>query len=123
VFAEERIHIMERWVITALAVLVMGAPSSPALADDEDEQRAAQESYEQPLQEVFQTDLVYPQERGEVQITFAPQFAQENQRDLLHYSVGIEYGLTEAGAEMRTPSKVHAAPPPWCGKFCHPHPE
>jgi hypothetical protein len=28
---------------------------------------------EQPLQEVFQTNLVYPQEKGETQIKFAPQ--------------------------------------------------
>jgi hypothetical protein len=82
--------------MTALAIMVMYSPSSPAWADDNDEQRAAQETYEQPLQEAFQTELVYPQERGDVQLTFAPQFAKENKRDLLRYSLSIEYGLTDA---------------------------
>jgi len=71
-------------------------PSLLAHAGDDDQQSATQGTYEQPLQEVFQTELVYPQERGEVQLTFAPQFAAENKRDLLRYSLEIEYGLTDA---------------------------
>jgi hypothetical protein len=89
---------MWRWVIAVLAVILMCSLSlsAQAGADDDDAQGVIQEAHEQPLQEVFQTELVYPQERGEVQFTFAPQFAEEQKRDLLRYSLGIEYGLTDA---------------------------
>lgn len=55
----------------------------------------AQEEQPQPLQEVFQTELVYPQERGEWQITFGPGTQQEDGRTVITTPVSVEFGLTD----------------------------
>ncbi len=56
----------------------------------------AKETDEQPLQELFQTDTVYPQEKGEVQFTLAPIFRRERGADVSEISASVEYGLTDA---------------------------
>jgi hypothetical protein len=56
----------------------------------------AEETHEQPLQELFQTDLVYPQEKGEVQLTFAPTFRRERDGSVWEIPISMEYGLTDA---------------------------
>ncbi len=56
----------------------------------------AQEGKEQPLQEVFQTELVYPQEKGEIQLTLAPRFREGDSRDIIQIPLTIEYGITDA---------------------------
>ncbi|HEY7489558.1 MAG TPA: hypothetical protein VIH59_00405, partial [Candidatus Tectomicrobia bacterium] len=59
-------------------------------ADEDDNQ------IEQPIQEVFQTDLVYPQGKGEVQLTLTPQFHRAGQSRAWIMPLSIEYGLTDA---------------------------
>lgn len=51
---------------------------------------------EQPLQEVFQSELVYPQEQGELQFTFSPEYADGDEHQQWSFPVVIEYGLTDA---------------------------
>lgn len=48
----------------------------------------------QPLQEVFQTELVYPQEKGELQITFAPRFSRRESERQTEFPTRLEYGIT-----------------------------
>lgn len=48
----------------------------------------------QPLQEVFQTELVYPQEKGEFQLTFAPRFSRKDDERKIDLPVRLEYGIT-----------------------------
>ncbi len=50
----------------------------------------------QPIQEVFQSNLVYPQEENELQLTFFPSFRKNNARDRTRTLVEIEYGVTDA---------------------------
>ncbi len=67
--------------------------------------------YVQPLQEVFQTELVYPQERGEVQLTAAPRYRSGADEDLFELPLAVEYGITDAwqvGLDWR--SIVHRRP-------------
>src|SRR5580765_6843396 len=54
------------------------------------------ETKPQPVQELFQTDLVYPQEAGELQLTLAPAFRRERDASVSEISVSLEYGLTDA---------------------------
>jgi hypothetical protein len=54
----------------------------------------AQSSETQPLQEVFQTELVYPQEKGEFQLTFAPRFSRRDDERTTDLPVRLEYGIT-----------------------------
>ena len=49
---------------------------------------------EQPLQEVFQTELVYPQEKGEFQITVAPRFDRRDGERREELPARLEYGIT-----------------------------
>lgn len=53
------------------------------------------ESTEQPVQEVFKTQLVYPQERGEVQITFNSTYGRSRGKSLFQTPVSVEYGITK----------------------------
>ncbi len=55
----------------------------------------AQEAQEQPVQEVFQTELVYPQERGEVQLTFTLRYGKGDGRSMFQTPVDLEYGVTD----------------------------
>ncbi|MBT3182935.1 MAG: hypothetical protein HOI59_08505 [Nitrospina sp.] len=52
-------------------------------------------TYVQPLNEVFQTEMVYPQEKGEVQLQLSPKFSEGDKRDLIQVPFAIEYGITD----------------------------
>ena len=67
-----------------LAVSAVIAHAQAPAADDD----------EQLLNEVFQTDLVYPQDRGEVQITIGPRH-MSNGDDADEIGIEIEYGITD----------------------------
>jgi hypothetical protein len=54
----------------------------------------AQEERDQPVQEVFQTELVYPQEKGAFQLTSASTFGKVNKK--FSNELSVEYGLTRA---------------------------
>lgn len=60
------------------------------------EEGEPERNYEQPLQEVFQTELVYPQEEGEVQFTLAPKFSEGDDRDIIQIPIIVEYGITDS---------------------------
>jgi hypothetical protein len=79
-------------IILAMATVVIfiTGPTGLAAADEKKEAR------EQPIQEVFQTDLVYPQEKGEVQLTLAPRFHRVGKSNRLILPLRIEYGITDA---------------------------
>ncbi len=51
---------------------------------------------EQPIEEVFQTELVYPQEEGEFQLTLAPQWQSGSEEDRFQSRISLEYGITDA---------------------------
>ncbi len=57
-------------------------------------QTTTNQTAEQPLQEVFQTELVYPQERGEFQVTFASLFSRKDGERTVETPVRLEYGIT-----------------------------
>jgi hypothetical protein len=49
-----------------------------------------------PIETLFLTELVYPQQKGEMQFTFSPSLHRERERDLWRAPWLIEYGLTDA---------------------------
>ena len=68
-------------------------------ADVEGEER---EEREQPIQDLFQSILVYPQEQNELQFTSSPQFHKGQDENQWLLPVAFEYGVTDAfqvGAE------------------------
>ena len=50
----------------------------------------------QPIQEMFQSNLVYPQEEGEIQLTFFPSYRKKTESELTRTFFEIEYGITDA---------------------------
>lgn len=72
-----------------LAVLFVSLlPAAPAQAQD-------LTPHARP-QDVFLTDLVYPQERGEVQLSLTPGLPELSDRRGLEAPLVVEYGLTDA---------------------------
>jgi hypothetical protein len=65
-----------------------------ALAAGFESEAVAQDERDQPLQEVFQTELVYPQEKGAFQFTTASTFSLVNKK--FSSDLAVEYGLTHA---------------------------
>ena len=47
------------------------------------------------MQEVFQSDLVFPQDGGELQFTLTPRFSGGNNKDSVQVPLEIEYGITD----------------------------
>lgn len=50
----------------------------------------------QPIQEMFQSNLVYPQEEGEIQFTLFPSFRKSNNSKNARTLFEVEYGITDA---------------------------
>lgn len=53
------------------------------------------EEIEQPIQEVFQTELVYPQEQHELQLTLTPQWQSGPEEERFQSRIGLEFGITD----------------------------
>ncbi len=85
--------------------------ATSVIADDHDDHDDETRGDRHPLQDVFQTEVVYPQGTGEVQLTLAPTFQHGQARDTFHLMVGIEYGLTNAWqVQCEWDAFVHQAP-------------
>ena len=77
--------------ITAVigALLIVLAPAPTLLAQD---------GGDPALEEVFQSELAYPQERGELQITVAPRVGRRGDEASRGLPLVLEYGVTDAWA-------------------------
>ena len=65
----------------------------------------------QPLQELIRTEVVYPQEEGELQLTIGSRFDKGRASDSLAFPIGLEYGITDAwqvGLEWTALARVGA---------------
>ncbi len=75
-----------------------GGATKKEKEDDADEAK-------QPLQELFSSETVYPQEKNEAQLTLLPQWRKEADARFAAIPFGIEYGITDQfqiGAEFIT---------------------
>jgi hypothetical protein len=50
----------------------------------------------QPIQEMFQSNLVYPQEKDEIQFTLLPSFRKSASSNNARTLFEVEYGITDA---------------------------
>ena len=78
--------------IKALPLSAFLLSSGPVHAEEDN----AAEEWEQPVQDLFQSILVYPQEQNELQATFSPRFHKGQEENLWILPIGIEYGVTDA---------------------------
>src|ERR1700694_5782923 len=87
----ERLKIVKLlfWIICSAALwLALTTPLASAQEDDH-------MTRAQPLQEVFQTGLVYTQERGEVQLSYTSRFSRGKDLSSLQTPLNLEYGITD----------------------------
>lgn len=76
---------MKNVLFTAMLTMTIVGSGSAAFAQAE---------RDQPLQELFQTEVVYPQEKGAFQFMSAANFSRGNQK--FSSDLTVEYGLTHA---------------------------
>jgi len=72
------------------AALWVGLTTLPAFAQQDDVVTRTQ-----PVQEVFQTGLVYSQERGEVQLSYSSRFSKGKDHSSLQTPLNLEYGIND----------------------------
>ncbi len=70
-----------------IGILLSCLPAAFAQGDED-------KGYYQPLQDVFQTELVYPQEKGEVQLSLNPEFGKGANVNHINFPFVTEYGVT-----------------------------
>ena len=71
--------------------LIIGLVSFASAESDEKERKVPQ-----PIQEVFQSNLVFPQDEDEIQLTFFPSYRQRGNSEKITTLMEIEYGITDA---------------------------
>lgn len=74
-----------------LSFIVIFVFSSNSFADEKVPRKVPQ-----PIQEVFQSDLLYPQEKNEIQFSLLPAFKSQSGENRYQTEFELEYGFTDA---------------------------
>lgn len=77
-----------------LALMAISFLGAPARADDEDG-ASSTNRVKRPIEDLFKTDLVYPQEKGELEVEVASVYQNHTGGDTWTVPLGFEYGLTD----------------------------
>jgi len=77
-----------------LAVVVISFSPTPARAQDDDGAGSTNRG-KRPIEELFKTHVVYPEEKGEVQVELASVYQNHTGGDTWTIPVSLEYGLTD----------------------------
>ncbi len=81
--------------------MLLGAWGTVAQADEDE--------WDPPLEDLFRTDLVFPQERGELQLGTLPRYQHGPEGNAFVLPIGIEYGITDAfQIEAEWDAYIHA---------------
>lgn len=80
--------------LTLVAVLVVSFSPVRACADG-NEGAGSTNVVKRPIEELFKTDVVYPQEKGELELELASVYQNDAGGDTWTMPVSLEYGLTD----------------------------
>jgi hypothetical protein len=83
-----------RWALCVLAATVISFSSAPARADDDDA-IGSTNRVKRPIEELFKTDVVYPQENEELELELASVYQNHAGDDAWTIPVSLEYGLSD----------------------------
>jgi hypothetical protein len=83
-----------RWFPGLLAFLVISFLPAPARADDDDAAGSTNRE-KRPIEELFKTDVVFPQEIGELEVELASVYQNHAGGDTWTIPLSLEYGLTD----------------------------
>lgn len=81
-------HFIFFWIFSLAAILISPLPS---FSKTETSRKVPQ-----PIQEVFQSDLLYPQEKNEIQFSLLPKFKSQSGENRYQIEFEVEYGFTDA---------------------------
>jgi hypothetical protein len=84
---------LARWVARLVAVVLISI-SYPALAADADD-LVSTNADKRPIEELFKTDTVYPQDKGELEVDLASFHQKNTEGSTWTIPLSIEYGLTD----------------------------
>ena len=71
-----------------LSVIILAVPGY-AVADDDDE-------WQPPIEDLFKTELVFPQEQGELQLATYPSYGDGPEGSAFLLPIGMEYGISDS---------------------------
>jgi hypothetical protein len=83
-----------RGALPLLAIALVSFPPSLARADDDDAAGSTNRE-KRPIEELFKTDLVFPQEKGELELEVASVYQNHSGADTWTLPLSLEYGLTD----------------------------
>jgi len=83
-----------QWAFAALAVVATFFAPTCAHADDDDAVGSTNRD-KRPIEELFKTDVVYPQQKGELEVELASVFQNHTGVNTWTIPVSLEYGLTD----------------------------
>jgi hypothetical protein len=83
-----------QWAFGLMAVIVISFSPTPVRAGDDDAAGSANRE-KRPIEELFKTDVIYPEEKGELQVEVASVYQNHTGGDTWTLPVSLEYGLTD----------------------------
>jgi hypothetical protein len=83
-----------RNALVLLAVMVVAFWPASARADDDDAP-ASTNRVKRPVEELFKTDVVYPEEQGELEVEAASVYQNHAGGDIWTIPLSLEYGLND----------------------------
>jgi hypothetical protein len=86
--------VLRRRISPLLAVTVILFATFSACADDDDA-AGSTNAVQRPIEELFKTDVVYPQEKGEMEVELASIYQNHAGVDTWTLPLSLEYGLTD----------------------------
>jgi hypothetical protein len=81
-----------QWPLWLLAILFILLFPAPARADDDDDAGSTNRE-KRPVEELFKTDVVYPEEKGELEVELASVYQNHNGVDTWTIPLSMEYGI------------------------------
>jgi hypothetical protein len=85
---------LSQYALGLLAVLVISFSLDSACAEDDDA-AGSTNHVKRPIEELFKTDVVFPQEIGELEVELASVYQNHAGGDTWTIPVSLEYGLTD----------------------------
>ena len=81
-----------RWSLLLVAAVVLVGPAGVRADDDDDKEK--HDLDRRPIEELFKTDTVFPEEKGELEVGTAPLFQHNSSVDIFTIPLTLEYGIT-----------------------------
>jgi hypothetical protein len=83
-------------LLALLAVMTLSCLAFPARADSDDNASASPTNHvKRPIEDLFKTDVVFPQEKGEFEVEVASVYQNHAGGDTWTIPLGFEYGLSD----------------------------